>query len=358
MISIITDAFAKGIRDFDTAAAYTGMSEDACKLRAELESDDAVTRGSLRGESQEDIYLKYDRLGYFPNRPDRTLENCYDNWCVAQMAQMLGKTDDYQKFTRRAQFYRNVWDASIGFFRARDEDGSWLEFPDPTVIDETCVYEATMWQWRWFVLHDVPGLIDLVGGKEKFVADLDHFFSNDLYNAANEQDLHTAFLFNDAGAPWLTQKWVRQILAEPMTQLYGGHAFYNEPYFGRIYRPTPDGYLPEMDDDCGTMASWFVLASMGLYPVCPGQPIYQLTAPLFDRVVIHFDDQLEAGKAFVIEAKNLSAKNIYIQSAQLNGAPYNKAWIAHADIIKGGTLTFEMGAEPNKSWGVTAAMPF
>jgi len=353
MLSIIADAYTKGLRDFDAEKAYEGMYRDAFELKAEMESDAAVTKASHRNGGSQAMHLKYDSLGYYPMRPDRTLENSYDNWCVAQMATMLGKEDDYQKFMRRAGFYRNVWDGSIGFFRARADDGTWLPFPNPRVIDETYVYEATMWQWRWFVMHEVPGLIELVGGAEKFISQLEQFFAEDLYNHANEQDLHASFLFNMAGAPWLTQEWVHKILAEPMAQLYGGHQFYKEPYHGRIYKTTPDGYLPEMDDDCGTMSAWFVLAAMGMYPVCPGEPSYQLTAPLFDKVELQLDENLYPGKRFVIEAKNLSEKNIYIQSAMLNGAPYAKAGITHADIVRGGKLVFQMGPEPNKRWGMS-----
>jgi len=305
----------------------------------------------MRQEALAQLPEELAKIGYKPKRPDQTLEYAYDDWCVAQMAKALGKEVDFQKFMKRAVFYHNIWDAQLGFFRSRAADGSWLEFPDPTVIDETYVYEATMWQWRWFVLHDIPGLIKLCGGREGFVEQLDNFFSNDLYNQGNQPDLQAPFLFNYAGAPWLTQKWVHKILAEPMVQKYGTHDFLPEPSAGRIFTNQPKGYLLEMDDDCGCMAAWYVLAAIGLFQVTPGLPVYQIVSPLFEKVTLKLDERFYPGSTFTIKANNLSDKNIYIQSAHLNGNEYNKPWIWHQDIVNGGTMVYEMGPVPNKSWG-------
>ncbi len=351
-VAVMADAYAKGLRDYDLEAAYQGMRRDAYEFRAEFGNAAAGVKSKMDSSVLRRIYEQYQQLGYMPKRPDRTQENSYDNWCVAQMAKSLNKTKDYELFSRRAQFYRNVWDPAIGFFRAKDEHGNWLPFPDPTVIDETYVYEATTWQWRWFVLHDIPGLIDLCGGKEKFIADLVYFFDNDLYNHNNEQDLHVPFLFNEAGAPWLAQQKVNQILTRPMKQIYGPHGFYKTPYFGRIYRAEPASYIPEMDDDCGTMASWYVLASMGLYQICVGDPVFQLTSPIFDLVEIQLDPILHKGKKFVIKAENLSDDNFYIQSARLNGQVLNRCRLHYNDIVKGGELVYQMGPKPNKKWGI------
>ena len=158
------------------------------------------------------------------------------------------------------------------------------------------------------------------------------------------------FLINYAGASWLTQKWVRKIIAEPMTQLYGTHGFYETPIHDRIYKSTSDGYLLEMDDDYGCMAAWYVMSAMGLYQVCPGEPVYQLTAPIFHQVTIKLDFDYNSGKEFVIIADNLSAQNIYVQSATLNGKPFDRSWIFHQEIVSGGELFFKMGPEPNKNW--------
>jgi predicted alpha-1,2-mannosidase len=290
------------------------------------------------------------------------MERSYDYWCVAQIAQQVGELDDYKEFMRCAGFYKNVWDPKAvfwraeeddiyGFFRARAENGDWLDFPhDPRVIDEKNVYEGSMWMWRWWVPHDVQGLIQLIGGREKFVHDLNYFFRYSLYNIGNQPDLHTPFLFNYAGAPWLTQKYVRAILTEPVRQYYGTHEFYDEPYIGRVFKASPDGFIEEMDDDYGCMSSWYVMSAMGLFQVCPGEPSYQLTAPIFPSVVLHLDPSAYGGRTFSILAEGLSAKDIYIQSALLNGKEYNKAWIRHEDIIKGGSLVFKMGSVPNPTW--------
>jgi len=330
MLTAVVDAYAKDILNTKQQMAYKGA----------------------RKEIMVQMPDKYEKIGYIPARPDQTCEYAYDNWCVAEMAKLENNPEDYSKFMKRASLYKNTWDSSIGFFRARKANGKWLDFPEsPTENREKYMYEGTPWQWRWFVPHDVQGLIDLIDGREKFVADLDYFFKNDLYQAGNQPDLHAPFLFNYAGAPWLTQKWVRKILTEPFTQLYGTHELFEKPIHDRIFKTTPDGYLLEMDDDYGSMAAWYVLSAMGLFQVCPGQPIYQLTAPIFDRVTVKLDKAIYAGEKFIIEAKNLSSKNIYIQSATLNNVPYEKPWISHREIVSGGKLVFEMGTEPNRDWG-------
>lgn len=330
MLTVVLDAYAKGIVQDNLPQAYQGMRKEIMVQMPE----------------------QYDKIGYIPARPDQTFEYCYDNWCVAQMASKLGIASDYAYFMKRAGFYRNTWDSSIGFLRARQADGAWLDFPqDPTINREKYMYEGTPWQWRWFVPHDVPGMIDMMGGEQKFVENLDHFFSHNLYQAGNQPDIHAPFLFNQAGAPWLTQKWVRALLTEPVTQIYASHEFFKQPIHGRIYKASPDGYLEQMDDDYGCMAAYFVLSAMGLYQICPGDPVYQLTAPIFTRVSIALDGDFYPGKQFTIRANRLSKENIYIQSARLNGQPYNKSSITHQEIVNGGELIFEMGPQPNKSWG-------
>ena len=329
MLSVVADAVTKKIGDLDAGKYYNGMRREVLAQLPET----------------------YESIGYIPKRPDQTAEYSYDNYCLAQMARILGKEQDYERFINRAAFYRNTWDEKIKFFRARNKDGTWLDFPsDPRENREKYTYEGSKWHWRWFVLHDVPGLIDLFGGKEAFVKELDYFFSENLYHAGNQPDIHVPFLFNYADAPWLTQKWVRKLLTEPVTQLYGTHDFFPRPIHDRVFKNTPDGYLLEMDDDYGCMAAWYVLSSMGLYQVCPGQPVYQLTAPIFESVILRLDPNYYTATEFVIETKNLSEENIYIQSAFLNGEPYKKTWISHDCIVSGGRLVYEMGPEPNKNW--------
>ncbi len=351
MLCVPVDAWQKGLYKGDLSELYRGIRDEITEYRFVLHNPVRLER-----------YRKTAELGYVQLRPDYTMERSYDSWCVAQIAKQTGNETDYQEFMRRAGFYRNVWDSKAvywraegddiyGFFRARSENGEWLEFPhDPRVIDEKHIYEGSMWMWRWWVPHDVQGLIELIGGRKKFVHDLDYFFKYSLYNMGNQPDLHAPFLFNYAGAPWLTQKYVRALLTQPIRHYYGTHEFYEEPYYGRIFKATPDGFLEEMDDDYGCMASWYVMSAMGLFQVCPGEPHYQLTAPIFSRVVLNLDKTAYGGRTFTISAEGVSEKNIYIQSALLNGKEYNKAWIRHQDIINGGSLVFNMGPDPNPAW--------
>ena len=334
MLMVMTDAYYKGLFDIDLKSVYP----------------------YIRTEAMIQMPENYDQIGFIPARPDQTGEFSWDSWCVAQLAKETGNDADYQYFTKRSEYWRNTWDPSIKYFRARAADGKWLDFPNnPAENREKYTYEGSKWHWRWNVLHDVPALIKEFGGKEAFAKELEYFFNNDLYTAGNQPDLQAPFLFNFAGTPWLTQKWVRKILTEPIVQKYGTHNFLPTPVFDRVYKTTPDGYLEEMDDDYGCMSAWYAMSAMGLYQVCPGNPVYQLTAPIFEKVTIQLDQAVYQGKQFTIETKNLSKKNGYIQSATLNGQPFNRSWITHKEIVKGGKLVFEMGSEPNKNWGTIRA---
>jgi len=321
MLMVMTDAWYKGLFTPDLKSVYPYIRKEAMLQMPE----------------------RYDSIGYIPARPDQTGEYCWDNWCVARLAKELGYEEDYNYFMKRAGYWKNTWDPSIRFFRARAADGSWLDFPDdPTVNREKYTYEGSKWHWRWNVLHDVPALIDMFGGKELFIKELEYFFDNDLYTAGNQIDLQAPFLFNFADAPWLTQKWVRKILTEPIVQKYGTHNFFPEPVFDRVYKSTPDGYLLEMDCDYGCMAAWYAMSAMGLYQVCPGDPVYQITAPVFDKVTLKLNQKFYPGKEFSIIAENLDKENIYIHSAELNGKPLDRSWISHDEIIKGGKLVYKM----------------
>ena len=330
MLMVMADAYFKGMFDFPLPSVYSHMKDEALIQMPE----------------------RYDTIGFIPARPDQTGEYAWDNWCMAQVAKELDKQDDYEYFMQRAGYWENTWDPSIRFFRARAADGTWLDFPDdPAINREKYTYEGSKWQWRWNVIHDVPALIEKFGGQEAFIRELEYFFDHDLYTAGNQIDLHAPFLFNQAGAPWLTQKWVRKIMTEPIVQKYGTHDFFPEAVFDRVYKSTPDGYLEEMDCDYGCMAAWYNMVAMGLYQVCPGNPVYQLTAPIFSKITIH-PSASDHVNAFSMEAKKLSRKNIYIQSATLNGKALNRSWIGHNEIAVGGKLVFEMGPEPNKDWGL------
>jgi len=334
MLMVMTDAYFKGLFNIDLKSVYP----------------------YIRTEAMVQMPENYDQIGFIPARPDQTGEFCWDSWCVAHLAKEIGNEQDYHYFMKRSEYWKNTWDPSIKFFRARAADGSWLDFPeDPAMNREKYTYEGSKWQWRWNVIHDVPALIRNFGGKEAFLKELEYFFDNDLYTAGNQIDLQAPFLFNYADAPWLTQKWSSKILTEPIVQKYGTHNLFPVPVFDRVFKTTPDGYLEEMDDDYGCMSAWYAMSSMGLYQVCPGNPVYQLTAPIFDKVTIHLDTSVYKGREFIIEANNVSKNNRYIQSAKLNGRLFNQSRLSHNDIVNGGRLVFEMGPEPNKQWGIVSS---
>jgi predicted alpha-1,2-mannosidase len=273
-----------------------------------------------------------------------TLEYCWDDASLAAYAKKLGKEDDYQMFRKRAYNYRNVFDATVGFMRGRTNDGDWISPFDPQEpYYNFMMKEASGWSTLWLVPEDVNGLIGLLGGREKFNAKLDGFFHTPYhprgicrdctgmigqYVQGNQPDQQSAYYYDWSGQPWKTQEVVRNILK----QLYGS-----------------DQYglgFPGMDDQ-GSTSSWYVLSAMGFFPVDPATENYAIGSPIFDEVTIHLGN----GKDFVIVANNNSEKNIYIQSATLNGKPLNRPWFTHTDVANGGKLVFIMGPEPNQSWG-------
>ena len=332
-ISVIAEAYLKGIRNFDVQKAYRAMKN--------------TMMGNERGLEQ---YKKY---GYIPwNTLDEsvtiTLEFAYDDWCMAQMAKALGKQEDYLYFRERSKSYSHLFDTKTGFMRGKHSDGkSWHTPFDPKYsahrvhADYT---EGNAWQHSWFVPHDAEGLINLHGSKRNFINMLERLFSESSeitgdnvsvdisgligqYAHGNEPSHHIAYLFNKVGQPWRTQYWTREILA---TQ----------------YQNTPDGLSG--NEDCGQMSAWYVLSAMGLYAMNPASAEYEITSPLFEKTVIH----LQNGKEFEIRAKGVSRKNKYIQSATLNGKKFNQTTLDHKVLVQGGVLEFVMGNEPNRTWGV------
>ncbi|RYZ95121.1 MAG: glycoside hydrolase family 92 protein, partial [Sphingobacteriaceae bacterium] len=199
--------------------------------------------------------------------------------------------------------------------------------------------ESNPYQQGWFVPHDIPGMVAMMGGREKTLADLNQFFDkapsdfiwNDYYNHANEPVHHVPFLFNRLGEPWLTQKWTREICKR---------AYHNKVY----------GLVG--NEDLGQMSAWYVLSATGFHPVSPGETRYEITSPVFNKITIKLDPKYAKGKTFTVMANNNSPKNLYIQSAKLNGKPYQHCFIDHTDITAGGTLELEMGDQPNKNWGI------
>ncbi len=336
-ISLIVSAWQKGIRNFDAEKAFQAIKH----VQTTPGFFFYGKNGGYVGNEKIEVY---DKLGYMPvedGQVSLTLEYAYDDWCAAQFAKALGKMDDYKYFMKRAGNYRNVWDPSVGYFRPRHRDGKWLE--DFSPFDAKNYTEGTAWQYGWFVPHDMKGLTELMG-KGEFIRRLDEGFENsrptfaseDKYvNVGNQPNMQAPWLFNYAGAPWLTQKWVREVM---------------EHSFGA----GPKGYVG--DEDQGQSGAWYVMSAMGLFEMdggCSQKPIYEIGSPVFDRVVIHLDPKYYPGRRFVIEAKNNSPKNVYIQSARLNGKALNKPWIYHSELVKGGELVLVMGPQPNKKWGST-----
>lgn len=357
-------AYNKGIRHYDAGLAYEGLRKNALpggiRDHAGYEPGASATGGGMnyyveRGYVPENIPGQ----GMHKDGASMTLEYAYEDWCLAQFAQALGKASDAAWLTRRSFNYTNLWDASTRFMRPRNLNGSWLKNFAPVgpkgSFNGKGFTEANSAIYTHFVPQDMPGLVRLFGGNEKYAAALNRQFelaAPDNYVTAhdqhgggwvdfdNEPSMGLAHLFNFAGAPWLSQKWVRTVQAAA---------------YGCI---TPDGGYCG-DEDQGQLGALSALMAMGLFDVQGGagiNPAYQITAPVFDRVTIHLNHDYFPGKEFVIVAKNNSAASMYIQSARLNGQPLNQFWFSHQDLINGGKLELELGPQPSR-WGVDSALP-
>ncbi len=317
-VSVLADAYAKGIRGYDMAKAYQ-YALNSCERFGNGE------KGYTSGE----------------NGLSKTLEYAYSEWCLSRLAASLGRPADEALYGKRSQSYRAVFDSSRHWFRPKNEDGSWVPWPAAGRLQQDYgTVESNPYQQGWFVPHDVPGMVELMGGREKVIADLTNLFEktpqnmmwNDYYNHANEPVHHVPFLFNRLGAPWLTQFWTREICR-------------------RAYHNSVEGLVG--NEDVGQMSAWYVLAAAGLHPLCPGETRYEITSPVFSRTSIQLDRAYAKGRVFTVIARNNSPKNIYIQGATLNGRPYPYAHIDHAAIMSGGILELQMGPLPNHKWGLT-----
>ena len=267
--------------------------------------------------------------------PDKQLETSYDGWAIAQLAKILEKNEIYDEYLARAAQYETLWRET---FKTMGDDADEMHARG--------LYEGTLWQYRWAVPHDISGIIELDGGLEAFRENLVFFFENELYNHGNEPGLHVPFLFNYVGEPWRTQDLVRSLLVEEVQQWYGTHEKWEEPFVGRIYRAQPEGLIPEMDDDDGTMSAWFVWASLGMYPVTIGQPVFALTAPVFEKAVLHLGEDV----TWTVEAPGVSSSKRYIKDATLNGEELPRAWLHYGEASTGGMLRFSMD-ETKSAWG-------
>lgn len=237
---------------------------------------------------------------------------------------------------KEADNYKRIWKSKFLHMNEKSD-----------IMHGDGLYEGTLWQYRWHAHFDIDGMIEMIGGKENLVQQLEYFFDNHLYNHGNQPDIHAPYIFNFCSKPWLTQKWVNMILTKEMVQYYGTHTKWEKPYIGRIYKKSPEGYIPEMDDDDGTMSGWYVLASMGLYPVLVGDPVFQISTPIFDKITIN----LANNKKFTIKVNGLSDQNFYINSAELNGQSFNQSFIEHKDISSGGQIIYKITGTPNEKFG-------
>ncbi|MEN8117642.1 MAG: GH92 family glycosyl hydrolase [Bacteroidota bacterium] len=328
-IPVIADAYLKGFRGFDAEKAFEAMKASA--LLDEEGQDFVKERGYIPADSQVESVAK-------------ALEYAIDDWCIAAMAQAMDKTDDYELFSKRAKYYENYFDTENKFMRGKMADGSWRTPFNPIASqhrnDDFC--EGNSWQYTWLVPQDVEGLIKIHGGEEAFATKLDRLFSisseqiegasSDIsgligqYAHGNEPSHHTTYLYTYAGQQWKTAEKVREICTT-------------------MYTDQPDGLCG--NEDCGQMSAWYVLSSMGIYPVNPANGAYVFGSPMFDKVEIG----LPQGKVFRFIAENNSKENLYIQSVTLNGETYPKSFITHKQILAGGELIFTMGNTPNTEFG-------
>jgi putative alpha-1,2-mannosidase len=340
-ISLLTDAWVKGIRTFDPEKALKAYAHEA------------MNKGPWGGANGRVRWKDYYQLGYIPypesmGSTAQTLEYCYDDFCAYQLAKMTGNKFYEEVFARQIYNYKNVYDPSVGFMRGRKLDGSWADFDAFEWGGPYC--EGNAWHYNWSVFHDVQGLIDLTGGDERFVAKIDSVFAlpgivkygtygtkihemlemelakMGQYAQGNQPIQHMIYLYSYAGQPWKTQYWIRQVM-------------------DRLYNSSENGYPG--DEDHGGMSSWYVLSALGIYSVCPGTDEYVLGSPKFRKATITMED----GKKFVIEAKGNSKDNVYIQNATLNGKRHTRNYIHYSDIVNGGVLELQMGNQPEKTRG-------
>lgn len=344
-IPLMVSAYQMGVRDFDHQKAFEAMK----KMQT---TPAGPVAGGFAGNRDLVSYMKFKYVPSDLGRFSNTLEYSYDDWSVSQYAKALGKEEDYKLFAERGNWWRNAFNPKNGYAQLRNSKGEFEDPFDPFQSGRNHHYvEGNAWQLSFFVPQDVPALADIIGRKT-FVERLNWGFvasepwrynaPNDQYwdypvVQGNQQSMHFAFLFNWVGHPWLTQKWSRSII---------------ERYYGT---GLANAYLG--DEDQGQMSAWFVMAAIGLFQTdggCRVEPVYEIASPLYERIVIDLGNRYGRGKEFVIEAKNASRNNKYVQSATLNGKPLTSFKFPASELLKGGKLTLVMGDKPNKEWGIEA----
>lgn len=343
--SVLVDAYMKGVKVDDVKTLYEGLIHGTENVHPEVSST-----GRLG-------YQYYNKLGYVPydvkinENTARTLEYAYDDWCIYQLAKALNRPKkEIELFAKRAMNYRNVFDKESKLMRGRNENGQFQSPFSPLKWGDAFT-EGNSWHYSWSVFHDPQGLIDLMGGKKMFITMLDSVFAvppvfDDSYYGqviheiremtvmnmgnyahGNQPIQHMIYLYNYAGQPWKAQYWLRQVM-------------------DRMYTPGPDGYCG--DEDNGQTSAWYVFSALGFYPVCPGTDEYVIGAPLFKKATLHFEN----GNNLVIDAQNNSKENLYIESLRVNGQESTRNYLKHADLLRGGTIEFKMGSQPNLNRGI------
>ncbi|WP_286847358.1 GH92 family glycosyl hydrolase [Proteiniphilum sp. UBA5463] len=352
----MTDAWAKGLRNFDFDKAYEGIKKGS--LEATLLPWNNGPATSLDSFYNEKGYMP----GLWPGEEETvkevdpdwekrqsvsvTIDNSYSDWCIAQMADFTGNEKDRELFLNRSLNYRNVFRVEKGFVWPKDKNGEWIEHFDPRFAGREYFTENNAYTFNWAAKHDLYGLFDLMGGKEQAEEKLDQLFREDLglpkfrfwytqpdasglvgqFAMGNEPSFHIPYLYNYLRAPWKTQKRIRMLL----------DTWFADNLFG----------IPG-DEDGGGMSSFVVFSMMGFFPVTPGIPFYNIGSPVFEKITI----DLPNGKQFIINAYNNSGENKYIQRASLNGSDLTKCWFSHEDLVKGALLELQMGDKPNLKWG-------
>lgn len=317
-IPVIVDTYLRGLTDFDVESAYKAMVKSATtegknnKLRPDI-----------------DHYLK---AGYVPitepfdNSVSHALEYYIADWNLAQFAKIMNKTADYKRFLAQSLRYKTYFDKEYMIIRPKKADGTFLTPFDPkqgeNFTPSPGFHEGTAWQYTFYVPHDIKGLMKLMGGKRKFTQKLQKVFDEGLYDVANEPDINYGYLFNYVkGEEWRTQKQIRSII-------------------DKYYKDAPGG-IPG-NDDCGTLSTWVVYSMMGFYPTCPGDMNYAITSPTFDKITIKLDSNYYPGKQLEIKANNQGSNNVFIKKLNRNGKPFKQFFISHKELVKGGTLEFDL----------------
>jgi predicted alpha-1,2-mannosidase len=338
-VSVIADAYLKGIRGFDGKEALA-----AAVSSASYDRYDGIGEYRKRGFVPEDLSS---------NSASKTLEYAYDDWAISRLAESLGDKAVAREYLGRASSYKNIFDPTTGFMRARNADGTWKAPFDPLSTLNQGYIEGNAWNYSLYVPHDIAGYIRLLGGKQRLVAWLDSLFmmtvpdkyfqeSEDVtrsgvignYVHGNEPSHHVPYMYCYAGEPWKTQERIHQII-------------------NTMYKSRPDGLCG--NDDCGQMSAWYIFSCLGFYPICPGSSEYVIGSPCVSGAVV----DVGKGRTLTVEAENLSSKNIYIDKCFLNGRRIERCYLTHGQVVGGGRLKFVMAAEPNRTWGVSeVAQPF